>query len=101
MLVVIRKPIKDYGYFGGETVSLPDEVAIRFVNEGYAIMAQETEGDDENVLPEGVPARAVLFENGFTEVKQILEAKETLVAIEGIGAKTAEKIIKFCEEYEG
>ena len=51
MLVKIKKSIKGYGYFGGETVSLPDEDATRFVNEGIAIVVQDTEGKDENELP--------------------------------------------------
>ena len=101
MLVKIKKPIKGYGYYGGETVSLTDEDAARLVNEGFAILIQDTEGEDENVLPEGLPARAILAGNGFTSVEQILSARETLEAIEGIGVKTVEKIISFCEEYEG
>ena len=48
-----------------------------------------------------MPARAVLLDNGFTAIEQVLAARETLVEIDGIGEKTAEKIIKFCEEYEG
>ena len=96
MLVKIKKSIKGYGYFGGETVSLPDEDATRFVN-----VVQDTEGKDENELPEDMPARAVLLDNGFTAIEQVLAARETLVEIDGIGEKTAEKIIKFCEEYEG
>ena len=101
MLVKIKKSIKGYGYFGGETVSLPDEDATRFVNEGIAIVVQDTEGKDENELPEDMPARAVLLDNGFTAIEQVLAARETLDEIDGIGEKTAEKIIKFCEEYEG
>ena len=80
---------------------LPDEDAARLVNEGFAILIQDTEGEDENVLPEGLPARAILASNGFTSVEQILAARETLEAIEGVGVKTVEKIISFCEEYEG
>ncbi|WP_270487826.1 hypothetical protein [Butyricimonas synergistica] len=102
MLVKIRKPIQGYGYFGGEIVDLPDETTTKFVNEGNAILVPDTEGDEkENPLPEDLPARGILFENGFTEVKQIFEAKESLEGIGGIAKKTAEKIIKFCEEYEG
>lgn len=67
MLVKIKKPIKGYGYYGGETVSLPDEDAARLVNEGFAIVIQDTEGEDENVLPEGLPARAILAGNRFHE----------------------------------
>lgn len=101
MLVKIKKPIKGYGYFGGEIVNLPDEDATRFVNEGGAIVVQDTEGKDENELPEELPARTVLFDNGFTSVEQIMAARETLVEIDGIGKKTAEKIIEYCEKYEG
>ena len=94
MLVKIKKSIKGYGYFGGETVSLPDEDATRFVNEGIAIVVQDTEGKDENELPEDMPARAVLLDNGFTAIEQVLAARETLIEIDGIGEKTAEKIMK-------
>ena len=32
MLVKINKPLKGYGYFGGETAELPDDVAAKFIN---------------------------------------------------------------------
>ena len=103
MLVKIKKPVKGYGYFGGETAEIADETAGKFIEDGSAILIPKTEGenDDNNSLPEGIPARDLLFNNGYESIEQILEARNTLVDIKGIGKVAALKIIEFCESYEG
>ena len=102
MLVKINKPLKGYGYFGGEPAELPDDVAAKFINSGAAIMIQKTEGgEDDNTLPEDLPMRDLLYENGYESVEQILDAKETLTDVKGIGNASACRIIEFCENYEG
>lgn len=102
MLVKIKKPIKGYGYFGGETTEIADETAGKFIEDGLAILIPKTEGenDDNNSLPEEMPARDLLFNNGYESIEQILEARNTLVDIKGIGKAAALKIIEFCENYE-
>lgn len=99
MLVRIKQPIKGYGYFGGETVNLPSEKATELVENGFAILVQETEGD-ANTLPEKLPLRELLFENGYETVEQILQVRNTLVDVKGIGKALSLKIIEFCESYE-
>lgn len=102
MLVKINRPLKGYGYFGGETAELPDDIAAKFINSGAAIMVQKTEGgEDDNTLPEDLPMRDLLYENGYESVEQILDAKETLTDVKGIGNASASRIIEFCESYEG
>lgn len=99
MLVKIKCPVKGFGYFGGETADLPDDIAADFVNVGIAVMVPETEGGEENTLPEDLPFRKLLAENGFTEVKQILSASDTLTDIKGIGPAAAGNIVEFCKNY--
>lgn len=100
MRVKVLKPIKGYGYFPNETAEIPDADALKFVESGFVIVVPETEGADDNMLPEDIPCRATLFKNGFETVEQILSARETLSEIKGITKKSAESIIKFCEENE-
>lgn len=102
MLVKINRPVKGYGYFGGETAELSDDIAAKFINDGAAIMIQKTEGvEEDNLLPEGLPMRDLLYENGYDSVEQILNARGTLTDVKGIGEASAKRIIEFCEQYEG
>ena len=102
MLVKINKPLKGYGYFGGETAELPDDVAAKFINSGAAIMIQKTEGgEDDNTFAGRLRMRDRFQEKGHEAVRQILEAKETLTDVKGIGNASACRIIEFCENYEG
>ena len=100
MRVKEKKPIKGYGYFPNETAEIPYAEALKFVESGLVIIIPETEGANDNPLPEDMPCRAALFKNGFETVEQILSAKESLSEIKGISKKSAESIIKFCEENE-
>lgn len=50
MLVKIKKPIKGYRVLWRGDGKPPREDAARLVNEGFAILIQDTEGEDENVL---------------------------------------------------
>lgn len=101
MWVKIKSPIKGFGYFGGETANLPDEIATKFINSGAGIMVQETEGgEDNNTLPADMPMRELLFENGYESVGQILDAESTLTDVKGIGNASAVRIIEFCKGYE-
>lgn len=94
MLCLILRSIKGYGYFKGDVGELPDEVATDLVNKGYVTLYQ---GEEKNELPEGMPARKILFDNGFRTVEDVLNAKEALVEVKGIGKKMVETIIEYCE----
>lgn len=91
-------PVQGYGYFKGDVGDVPDEVAARMVESGAVILHQ---GEDPVSLPEGMPARKILHDNGFRTVAEVLAAREALTEIPGIGKKMAENIVKYCEEYEG
>ncbi len=97
--VKIKKPKKGWAYHGGEVAELPAEAAKELIDGGYAIMAPATEGD-ENPLPEDLPSRDLLFENGLETIEQIIEAKEALTDITGIGGTIAKKIVDYIEEHK-
>lgn len=99
MLVKLRYSVKGYGYFAGDTAELADDEAAELVEQGAAIIVQETEGEeDRNELPEDLPMRALLWENGYVSVEQILDARETLLDVKGIGEASAARIVEYCEE---
>lgn len=95
--VKIKKPIKGWGYHGGEVAELPSETAKKLIDGGYAILVPDTDGK-ENPLPKDLPARELLFENGFEDLKSILNAKEALTDIEGIGETTLKNILEYIEK---
>lgn len=102
MHVKLLRPVPGFGYFENDTFEVADTLATEWINNGFAILVQPTEGDggDECDLPDGLPSRNLLVENGFTTIEQILDAGETLTDIKGIGAKGVEAIITFCNEYQ-
>ena len=87
-----------FAYFIGDTGELRDEVAADLVEKGFVTLYQ---GEEENTLPEGMPCRKVLFDNGFKPVEDVKNAREALEEIKGIGKKMAGTIIEYCESYEG
>lgn len=98
MKCLFLKPVKGYAYFTGDVGELPDEVAADLVKKGMVTLYQ---GEEENTLPEGMPARKILFENGFRTVEDVKNAREALDEIRGIGKKMAVTIIEYCDSYEG
>ncbi len=98
MKCLFLKPVKGYAYFKGDVGELPDEVATDQVEKGFVTLYQ---GEEENTLPDGMPSRKILFENGFRTVSDVRNAKEALEEIKGIGKKMAVTIIEYCDSYEG
>ena len=94
MKCLFLKPVKGYAYFKGEVGELPDEVATDLVEKGFVTLYK---GEEENTLPDGMPSRKILFENGFRTVSDVKNAKEALEEIRGIGKKMATTIIEYCE----
>ena len=67
MRVKFSRPVQGYGYFKGDVGDVPDEVAARMVKSGAVILHQ---GEDPVSLPEGMPARKILHDNGFRTVAE-------------------------------
>ena len=98
MRCLFLKPVKGYAYFKGDTGELPDEVAADLVGKGLVTLYQ---GEEENTLPDGMPSRKILFDNGFKTVEDVKNAREALEEIKGIGKKMAVTIMEYCYSYEG
>ena len=98
MRCLFLRSVKGYAYFKGDTGELPDEVAADLVEKGFVTLYQ---GEEENPLPEGMPCRKVLFDNGIKTEEDVKNAREALEEIKGIGKKMAGTIIEYCESYEG
>ena len=98
MKVMFLRAVKGYAYFRGDVGDVPDEEAGRLVGRGVVSVYQ---GEDECTLPEGMPARQLLHEAGFRTVAEVLAAREGLEEVKGIGHKMAERIVEYCERYEG
>lgn len=97
MKVVFLRPVKGYAYAKGGVGDLGDEAAAELVARGAAM---PYEGEDACTLPEGIPARRQLHKQGFRTAGEVLASREALTSIPGIGVKTAESIIEYCEAYE-
>ena len=96
MKVKIIKPVPGMAYFGGETPDLKPTVCAKWIQSGHMIAVPETE-DDKNTLPEDLPGREILFNEGMKTIGDVKKVKETLTDFKGIGAKTAADIIKYIE----
>lgn len=94
MKIKFLRPVQGMAYFEGDVAEVPNERASRLVNNGWAVMLPETEGTANN-LPEEMPARELLFENGLESVEDVRAAIDTLSDIKGIGKKTVEQIKTF------
>ena len=90
-----KKPHASYAYFAGDQAELPADKVSELVDSGYVILFPGEEEKEENPLPEGLPFRDLLNENGFNTIEQILLAGDELIQIKGITAKTVDKIIRF------
>lgn len=100
MKVKIIKPVQGLGYFANDVAELPEDTALKIVESGFGALIPNTEGkegEDDNNLPEDLPMRDLLFKQGYNSVETILKNEKTLVDVPGIGKKTADKIVEFCQ----
>lgn len=88
MRCLFLRSVKGYAYFKGDTGELPDEVAADLVEKGFVTLYQ---GEEENTLPEGMPCRKVLFDNGFKTVEDVKNAREPWRRSRGSGRKWPER----------
>lgn len=97
MKIKFKKSAPGFAYFEGDIAPLNPELAAKLVDEGYAIIIPDTEGDD-NELPEDLPGRLILFKEGIKTLEDVRKIAESLTDIKGIGKKLAAEITEYITE---
>ena len=85
----------DYAYFEGDFAELPSDDVADMVKSGHVILFPGEKEKTENPLPEDLPCRDILFENGFETIEAINAAGEGLCEIKEIGKKSCVSILDF------
>ena len=98
MKIKFIHPVPGMAYFAGDIAEIDEQRGAKLIAQGSAFMIPETEGTPNN-LPQDIPAREILFENGLENMVDVKNALETLTDLNGIGKATAKKIIAFVKEY--
>lgn len=99
MWIKFRKPAPGYAYSEGNTADLlPEEEAVRLVEEEYAIPFAGAEPVSD--LPDDFPARALLVAEGMCTLEQVKRSLPSLSDVKGIGESTLEKIVERLKEME-
>lgn len=82
-----------YGYIAGQELETNKAFGKELVELGLAIELEENTSN----LPEDLPMRDVLIECGITDMAALeaIATQEGLVALNGIGKKSAENILKY------
>ena len=93
--IKFKKAHRDYAYFSGDFATLPANVVADLVESGHVILFPGDDDTEPNPLPEDLPARDLLFANGFTTLDQIIAAGESITEIKGIGRKSSDLIIQY------
>jgi len=98
MKIKFLRPVAGFAYWENDiTDALPNERAASLVAMGAAVIIPDTEGP-VNKLPDGLPAREILFNAGLETIADIKNATHTLRDIPGITAKTATAINKWLND---
>lgn len=98
-----RKKHHMYGYFEGAIGTVDAAAAAALYRDGYLIILPDEAaevGANINPLPEDLPGREILYEEGFTSLESIKTAGESLKLIKGIKQKMYSMIMAFIEEAE-
>jgi len=85
----------DFAYFKGDNAELTADKVAELTVSGHVILFPGVAEKEVNPLPEDLPSRELLFENGFLTIDQIKEAGEGLKEIKGIGKKSFEDITAY------
>jgi|GEM_PF-6585844 len=85
-----------YAYFTNQELDCAKPFGKEMIELGYAVELEEGNTD----MPSDLPMREVLIEAGIESLEALKEIAtiENLVAIKGIGKKSAENIIKYLEK---
>jgi DNA-directed RNA polymerase alpha subunit len=79
------------GYFEGDQAEVKESLAKELINTGFAKLVP-----DANKLPDDCPSREILEANGIQSVEALKKLTiEDLTAVNGIGKKSAEKILEY------
>lgn len=96
MKIKFLRPVQGMAYFEGDVCDIDDKRGASLVRSGFVILIPDTEGT-VNRLPEDMPAREILFDNGMETLEDVRKALNVLTDFDGIGKRTAEKVRKYCE----
>lgn len=91
MWVVFRKAKAGLAYFKGDKANLSDEMAKQLIEDGFVLPADADQIKSD--LPLDLPGRAALIKEGLFTKSQVLDTKESLTDVPGIGSVTAKQII--------
>jgi hypothetical protein len=70
--------------------NLPDEVQVSLTRRG---LEPPTPAATETPLPDDFPGRDALLAAGYKTVESVPRDRQTLIDLDGIGEKTADKIL--------
>lgn len=99
--VKFLKSHPEFAYFKGDVGEITEDNAARLLESGHIIILPEGSGEgDENTLPEDLPARDILFAEGFDTAEKVKEAGESITDIKGIGKATYKQIVAYFEPKE-
>ena len=89
------KPHPEYAYFRGDNANLDPESVEKLTNSGHVVLFPGVDEKEENTLPEDMPLREILWNNGYKSLSQISEAGDLITQLKGIGKKSSELILEF------
>ena len=85
-----------FGYLEGTETTLSESQANELLELGYVVILNK---ELKTGLPEMLPGRKILIENGFTTIDEVSKlSADELTTIKGIGKKLAENIVKFLNQ---
>ena len=90
----LKRNIK-WAYWPGDIADIKADQVEELVASGHVILFPGVDEKEENPLPEDLPCRDLLFENGFDTLEKIKSAGESLTEIKGIGKKSFEDIAAY------
>lgn len=99
--VLWRKKHHEYGYFAGDNGVVEAAAAADLYKKGYLIILPDEAAaalTNVNPLPDELPGREILYEEGFTTLEAIREAGESLKLIKGIKQKMYTMIMAFIDD---
>jgi hypothetical protein len=89
--VKFRKAHPQFAYAEGNVGQVTEDNAALLLESGHVIMLPDDE-DLDNLLPEDMPARDILFKAGYESIEKIREAGDSISEVKGIGKNLLKQI---------